>query len=401
MKPYPHQEKSIAEVAEKLSQLGCVFVAGEMRTGKTLISLLATKHYNNVLIITKKNAISGWLETIEATKLQNRTVINYQSVHKVEGIFDCVILDESHTNISSFPQMSSTARKVFAVTKGADVVFLSGTPSPESFSQLYHQFAMSHSKSPFAKYKDFYEWFDVFGVEQSFEVDDRIVYNYKETRAKEVLEVIKPFIVTLTQAEADFASEIAVSAVYVDAEEALYEMMEDLKLFGSIAISDMTIEAKTPLSKMQKIHQLSSGTLKTELGSFDISTHKVDWINSNCNNYKKVLVLTNYVQEVKLLLKYLPSSTNDLNEFQFGDAGYFVGNAKSYCEGTDFSYCDALVLYSLNFSSAVFQQSVQRLSHKLRKDNPTVFVLMTTNSIDDQVFRAVKSKEDFTSRYFL
>jgi hypothetical protein len=401
VKPYPHQVDAIAEVESKLSQLGCVYVAGEMRTGKTLISLLATKHYNNVLIVTKKNAMSGWNETIEATELSNRTIINYQSIHKIEGTFDCIILDESHTNISSFPQMATTAKKVFAMTKNSDVVFLSGTPSPESFAQLYHQFAMAHSKNPFARYKDFYEWFDTFGIEQSFEINDRVVISYKQTKAVEVLEAIKPFIVTLTQHEADFASEVAIQAVYVDAEPMLYEMMKDLKTDSHIAIADMEIVAKTPLSKMQKIHQLSSGTLKTELLSFDVSTHKVDWISSNCNSYKKVLILTNYIQEVKLLLKYLPNTTDDLNEFQFGSKKYFVGNAKSYCEGTDFSYCDVLVLYSLNFSSAVFQQSVQRLSHKLREDNPTVYVLMTANSIDELVFDSVNSKKDFTSRYYL
>jgi len=401
MKPYQHQEDAIVEVESKLSQLGCVYVAGEMRTGKTLVSLLATKTYENVLIITKKKAISQWQDTIESLELTNRTIINYQSVHKISGTFDAVILDESHTNISSFPRPSATAKKVHAMTVGADIIFLSGTPSPESFAQLYHQFYMAHEKSPFARYKDFYSWFDVFGIERSFEIDDRMVVSYKETRSNEVLEAIKPFMVTITQQEADFASEVDIQATYVDAEQQLHLMMNDLIADSRITIADMEIVAKTPLSKMQKIHQLSSGTLKTELVSFDIATHKVDWISENCNNYKKVLILTNYIQEVKLLLKYLPSSTDDLNEFQFGDARYFVGNAKSYCEGTDFSYCDVMVLYSLNFSSAVFQQSVQRLSAKNREDNPTVFVLMTTDSIDEKIFESVRNKQDFTSRYYL
>jgi len=400
MKPYPHQESAIVEVESKLSQLGCVYVAGEMRTGKSLVSLLATKHYGSVLVVTKKKAISQWMDTIEAVGLENRTVINYQSVHKIDASFDAVILDESHTNISAFPKLSTTARKVHATTTGADVVFLSGTPSPESYSQLYHQFYMAHNNSPFSGYKDFYSWFDTYGIEESFEVNDRVITSYKSTKVSQVLEAIKPFIVTITQSEADFASEVAIEPVYVEAEQQLHDMMEDLKTDSEITIADIAVKAKTPLSKMQKIHQLSSGTLKTEVGSFDISAHKVHWISSNCTSYKKVLILTNYIQEVKLLLKYLPNSTDDLNEFQFGEARYFVGNAKSYCEGTDFSYCDVMVLYSLNFSSAVFQQSVQRLSSKTREDDPRVFVLMTTNSIDESVFSAVKMKQDFTTRYY-
>ena len=344
--------------------------------------------------------MSQWQDTIDKLQLSNRIIINYQSIHKISEKFDAVILDESHTNISSFPKLSMTAKKLHGITKNSHVLLLSGTPSPESFSQLFHQFHMTHSSSPFKKYKDFYSWFDTFGVENSFEVDNRIIYNYKETHSEMVLEAIKPFIVTITQADANFASEVEIEPIYIQGEQQLYEMMKDLKDDSTITIADIEVVAKTPLSKLQKIHQISSGTLKTELVSFDISTHKVDWIFNSCNKYNKVLILTNYIQEVKLLLKYLPSSTENLNEFQFGDSRYFVGNAKSYCEGTDFSYCDVLVLYSLNFSSAVFQQSVQRLSSKTRKNNPTVFVLVTTDSIDCDVFSAVQSKSDFTSRYY-
>ena len=85
------------------------------------------------------------------------TVTNNESMHKVEPQkFDLVIHDESH-RFGSFPKPSKGA-KVFKSKFGKlPLIMLSGTPTPESFSQIYHQFWISQY-SPFKQWASFYKW---------------------------------------------------------------------------------------------------------------------------------------------------------------------------------------------------------------------------------------------------
>ena len=86
-------------------------------------------------------------------------VINYESLHKVEGIFDLVILDEAHS-MGAFPKPSKRAKQVkemLVTYKNPDVILLSGTPTPESYSQMYHQ-VYGIKGNPFASFVNFYKF---------------------------------------------------------------------------------------------------------------------------------------------------------------------------------------------------------------------------------------------------
>ena len=69
------------------------------------------------------------------------TVINYESLHKIpEKGWDMIICDEAHT-LGAFPKPSKRAKQVkeLVIKNNCFVVLLSGTPTPESYSQMYHQ----------------------------------------------------------------------------------------------------------------------------------------------------------------------------------------------------------------------------------------------------------------------
>ena len=114
----------------------------------------------SVLFITKKKAISSiekdYLLLNPKFKL---TVINYESLHKVnQKGWDVVICDEAH-GMGAFPKPSGRAKKVKEVVKKSNpyVILLSGTPTPESYSQMYHQVYFIPT-NPFASYKNFYKF---------------------------------------------------------------------------------------------------------------------------------------------------------------------------------------------------------------------------------------------------
>ena len=117
----------------------------EVRTGKTLTSLSACEGLDNidhVLFITKKKAISSITADSDLMCPSYALfVINYESLHKLPDVkWDVVICDEAHS-MGAFAKASNRAKTVKALIQKHNpyVILLSGTPTPESYSQIYHQ----------------------------------------------------------------------------------------------------------------------------------------------------------------------------------------------------------------------------------------------------------------------
>ena len=161
MKFRNYQEEIISKGTDVIKKHGFVYLAMEVRTGKTLTSFgicnkLGAK---NVLFITKKKAISSIKDDYKLLGPSfNINVINYESLHKitVEDEFDFMILDEAHS-MGKLKKPSVRAKRVNMLIgeKNPRVILLSGTPTPESYSQMYHQ-VYGIPGNPFRKFKNFY-----------------------------------------------------------------------------------------------------------------------------------------------------------------------------------------------------------------------------------------------------
>ncbi|OAV66140.1 Type III restriction enzyme, res subunit [Bacteroidales bacterium Barb6] len=143
-------QETISNAAESLRTCYTAYLAMEVRTGKTFTALAAVGKYEaaSVLFVTKKNA----LPSIEAdygtlSPAYALTAVNFESLHKVTGTYDLVIIDEAHSVGAAFPKPSKKAQELKRICQGLPIVYLSGTPSPESYSQMYHQLYAS-SRSP-------------------------------------------------------------------------------------------------------------------------------------------------------------------------------------------------------------------------------------------------------------
>ena len=94
-----YQKQIIKDGVKIISRHGFVYLAMEVRTGKTFTALgIAQKLYvSKVLFVTKKKAISS-IEADYQSLLPTYwlDVINYESLHKVEGKYDLIIFDEAH-----------------------------------------------------------------------------------------------------------------------------------------------------------------------------------------------------------------------------------------------------------------------------------------------------------------
>jgi len=198
---YSHQKEMILKAKPILKEFGLVVIAAETRTGKTLAAIGLTKDYEKVLVVTKKKAIPSWEKDIKFAEVNNFDVINYESIHKVKNDYDLIILDESHS-IGSYPKPSKTAQKVKDIAKDKKIVYLTATPSAETFSQLYHQLWVS-SFTPFEE-ENFYKWFKNYGTVKKIIVNGVPINNYKEAHEEPIMEKINHLIVTMTKEKANF-----------------------------------------------------------------------------------------------------------------------------------------------------------------------------------------------------
>ena len=122
MKFRDYQEEIITKGIDVIGEHGFVYLAMEVRTGKTLTSLGIAKEIGakRVLFITKKKAISSIESDYEMLKPKfTLEVINYESLHKVEGSFDLVVLDEAHS-MGAFPKPSKRAKQVRIIIQKND-----------------------------------------------------------------------------------------------------------------------------------------------------------------------------------------------------------------------------------------------------------------------------------------
>ena len=154
-----YQRNIVYRGTQVITRYGFLYLAMEVRTGKTLTSLSICKKLNahNVLFVTKKKAISSIEE--DMAKLPKTTflldVINYESLHKVDvyKIYDVIILDEAH-GLGAFPKKNKRCQQIERLIdiNNPRVILLSGTPTPESYSQMYHQVCGIPS-NPFNSFK--------------------------------------------------------------------------------------------------------------------------------------------------------------------------------------------------------------------------------------------------------
>jgi hypothetical protein len=180
-----YQEDIALKGVEMMNTHGFVYLSMEVRCGKTLTALSICDRIpdvHRVLFLTKKKAISSI--TDDSDKLcphYELWVQNYESLHKLPPLkWDVVILDEAH-GMGAFPKPSKRAKDVrhlIAVNR-PKVILLSGTPTPESYSQMYHQ-VYGIPNNPFSRYKDFYRFADEHVNKKQRKINGLMINDYSD-----------------------------------------------------------------------------------------------------------------------------------------------------------------------------------------------------------------------------
>lgn len=392
------------EISEKsvkiLRSKNIVYISSEVRTGKTLMALNTCKLYGakKVLFLTKKKAIQSILNDYNNFGYANDfeiVVINNESMNKAIGKFDLIIHDESH-RFASFPKPSKGAKEFKERFSNLPIILLSGTPTPENYSQIFHQFWISKF-SPFGNIT-FYQWAKTFVNVKQKHLGYGIINDYTEARQELIKHILDPYFVTFTQKEAGFTSEVKESVLYCEMKPITYNLIKQLKKDLIIEGKNEIILSDTAVKLMSKCHQLYSGTIKFESGNRKvIDNSKALFIQ---NKFKeKIAIFYKFQAEFEALQDVFKDNlTTNLDEFNSTNKNIAL-QIVSGREGISLKEAKYLVYYNMDFSATSYWQSRDRLTTKDRLSNE-IFYIFARGGIEDSIYKSVKNKKNFTTSYF-
>jgi hypothetical protein len=399
-----YQEEITNKAVDVLTRERWCYLAMEVRTGKTLTSLSICDRLagvDEVLFVTKKKAISSITKDSDnLCPSYSIWIINYESLHKLPPIkWDAIIFDEAHS-MGAYPKPSKRAKQARElITKHRPyVILLSGTPTPESYSQIYHQL-YGIPRSPFSYHKNFYSFAREHVNTKQVKLGSHTITDYSDGR-QSILDAIKGSMISYTQSEAGFKSVINEHIMTVDMSPETYALCKQLK--DDRVIEDFhgdVILADTAVKLMQKTHQMCSGTVKLEDGrSILIDSSKAEVIHNRFSS-QKIGIFYKFVAELELLKEvYGDQLTTDLQEFESTDKSIAL-QIVSGREGISLRQASSLVYFNIDFSATSYWQSRDRMTTKDRNSSE-VYWVFSRGGIEHAIYNAVSKKKDYTLRHF-
>ena len=399
----PYQIEIAQEAVGVIERLGVVMLLMQVRTGKTMtaihIAQLMNKH--NVIFITKKRIISSIAADADAMGV-HLTITNYEQLNKFTNGYQLVIVDEFHS-FGAFPRPSIRAKALREICKDTDVIMLSGTPSPESYSQFFHPL-WATCKGPWRHYKNFYDWAKEYVNRKLKFIYNRHINDYSEAKIERITQDLDPYIIRYTQIEAGFETVVEDKIIELLMPDSVMRAVKILKKDKIFKTKDgEVVLADTAVKMMSKVHQLCSGTVKSE-----------DGVYVAFDDFKARFIKVHFAgQKIAIFYKYIAERTHIENvfgvqhicdtpeEFNSSDHSFiYVSQIQSGREGINLSSARAIIMYNIDFSALSYWQARERMQGLERKMESTVYFIFTEGGIERRIYDMVCDKKDFTLRHF-
>jgi len=393
------------KATEILNKYGLVYLAMEVRTGKTLTAF-ATAHKfgaKKVLFVTKKKAIDDIIAQAKKLGLDLKIyVTNYEQLHNVNDEFDLIIIDEAHS-LGAFPTPSLRAKELKRICNERPIIYLSGTPTPESFSQLFHQMWVS-SYSPFKEYRNYYSWAkDYVDIRKKY-LYGKTINDYSMAKNELIEEKTNHLFLSFTQEKAGFTELVKENVLYVKMEDTTYKFAERLRIDKVITNKEgKSVLGDTAVKLMNKLHQIYSGSVivdNPERYGHVIDYTKAEFIKQHFAG-KKIAIFYKFQAERMAIKWVMGKCYEDPNEFNNASDGCFISQIVSGREGVNLSSADALVFYNIDFSATSYWQSRARIQTKDRTKEAQIYWIFSEGGIEDKIYKAVMDKRDYTTSYFV
>ena len=226
------------------------------------------------------------------------------------------------------------------------------------------------------------------------------VNDYTDARKKDFWHLIRYYILTFTQVEAGFSTQVNENVLYCDMDAITYKVIDKLKKDLVVQNKEgQLILADTSVKLQQKLHQLYSGTCKFEDGTSKVIDLSKAMFIDNYFKGQKIAIFYKFVEEFNALKNIFGNRlTNDLQEFNTSDKNIAL-QIVSGREGISLAKAKYLVYYNIDFSAVSYWQSRDRLTTMDRKVND-VYWIFSKDGIESKIYASVIKKKDYNNETF-
>ena len=313
--------------------------------------------------------------------------------------FQLLLIDEAH-GVGAYPKPSKRFNDIRQVGY-SHLLLMSGTPSPESYSQLYHQFRLG--RSIWSGYANFYDWAKSGYVDigSKYVGTGQQVNDYSNANEARILADIEPYTVTITQKSAGFTTIIQEHTHYVQMKPRTYRLAKRIMTDGVIGRPDCrSVLADTGAKAMSKLRQIYSGTVITEAhGAVIFDTTKAKFIMEHFSG--KLAILYCFKAEGDMLRKMFGANATDSPEqFNADPNAIYIGQILSSREGVNLSTADHLIFMGIDYSALSYLQGRDRASYLGRDRANQIHFIFAARSIEPRVYALVRNKETYTGSHY-
>jgi superfamily II DNA or RNA helicase len=244
-------------------------------------------------------------------------------------------------------------------------------------------------------------------------------------RQQEFADMIKPYAMRITKQDAGIEP-ARVKPLYFKLEEGERRRYNKLEESLLVKIEGQVIKTPLKITKMGKLQQLTGGHIKDEDGEVHrTGTSKRRALRTAILNYASpvdpIVVFCKYTWEVHMIARMLrrmhydnvaelwgqvkdakrdPKRTNMLLGFQRGEYQAMVCQQRTGGVGVDLFRARQFFVYSMGHSYIDFDQMVSRGDHLDQSQRTEFFLLLARNSIDEDIYFAVKRKASITDQFY-
>lgn len=428
--PHPYQE--FAKEFMISNPLSALFL--EMGLGKTITTLTAIDELlydcfeiRKVLIIAPlRVANSTWPSEIkkwEHLKLLRYSIVTGNEAERIQALnttaeiyiinrenvdwlvnksgvdmnFDMLVIDE----LSSFKSYTSKRFKSLLKIRPyfKRVVGLTGTPSSNGLMDLWAEFRILDFGKRLGRYITHYR-------NKYFVPDKRngmIIYSYKpqEDAEQQIYEAINDITISMKSCDHLKLSELIMNEVEVVLEDKEVERYQDFKKEMVMTIGEEEIDAVNAASLSNKLLQLANGSIYDEEKNYHtVHDKKIEALEQLVEeaNGKPVLIAYWFKADKERIEQRFNvreiQSAKDIEDWNKGEILVGLIHPASAGHGLNLQQGGCtLIWFGLTWSLELYQQTNARLYRQGQNQTVVIHHIITKNTIDEDVMKALKRKE--------
>ena len=428
--PHPYQE--FAKEFMISNPLSALFL--EMGLGKTITTLTAIDELlydcfeiRKVLIIAPlRVANSTWPSEIkkwEHLKLLRYSIVTGNEAERIQALntkaeiyiinrenvdwlvnksgvamnFDMLVIDE----LSSFKSYSSKRFKSLLKIRPyfKRVVGLTGTPSSNGLMDLWAEFRILDFGKRLGRYITHYR-------NKYFVPDKRngmIIYSYKpqEDAEQKIYEAINDITISMKSCDHLKLPELIMNEVEVVLEDKEVERYQAFKKEMVMTIGEEEIDAVNAASLFNKLLQLANGSIYDENKNYHIvHDKKMEALEQLIEEANGKPVLIGYwfkadKERIEQRFKVREiQKAGDIEDWNKGDIEVGLIHPASAGHGLNLQQGGCtLIWFGLTWSLELYQQTNARLYRQGQNQTVVIHHIITKNTIDEDVVKALKRKE--------